>query len=90
MKILKAAVAGTLESSDAMITVTPLDKGITIEIESVVFAQFGPEIERAAREVLDAFSVDGANVRIQDQGAVEFVLKARIEAAMLRAAEAAS
>ena len=89
MKIAKAAIAGTLESSDAMITITPLEKGLTIDVESVVLAQFGAEIERAVREVLDAFSVEGANVRVQDQGAVECVLKARAEAAICRAAEAA-
>ena len=87
MKIAKAAIAGTLESSDAMITVSPLDKGLTVEVESVVLAQFGPEIERAVRDVLKEFSVDGANVRVQDQGAVECVLKARVETAILRAGE---
>ena len=88
MKIAKAAVAGTLESSDAMITITPLDKGLNIEVESVVLNQFGPEIERAVRDVMGEFSVEDAHVRVQDQGAVECVLKARVEAAIHRAVEA--
>jgi len=88
MKIAKAAIAGTLESSDAMITITPLDKGIMVDVESVVLAQFGTEIERAVREVLDDFSVEGVNVRVQDQGALECVLKARVETAICRAAQA--
>ena len=85
MKIVKAAIAGTLESSDAMITITPLDKDLTVEVESVVLEQFESEIERAVRDVLHAFSVEGASVRVQDQGAVECVLKARVETAVHRA-----
>ena len=89
MKIAKAAIAGTLESSDVMITISPLDKGLTVEVESAVFEQFGAEIERAVREVLKEFNVDSANVRVQDQGALECVLNARVETAILRAGETA-
>ena len=39
MKILKNAVAGTLESSDLFIQIEPDDKELTLEIDSVVANQ---------------------------------------------------
>ena len=39
MEILKSAAAGTLESSDAMVTVEPGDGGIELELSSSVMNQ---------------------------------------------------
>ncbi len=45
MKVLKTAVAGTLESSDVMVTIRPNpEKGLKIEIQSVVLTMFGDQI----------------------------------------------
>ena len=41
MEILKSAVAGTLESSDAMVTVEP-GEGISLELSSSVMNQYCP------------------------------------------------
>ena len=87
MRISKPAAAGSLESSDALVTIAPHDGGIALEVESVVLKQFGAEIERAVREALDALHVTSARVHIKDRGAVECVLKARVEAAVKRAGE---
>ena len=46
MKIERAAVAGTLESSDAQITVEPGTEGIELTIESSVIHQFGKQIRK--------------------------------------------
>lgn len=51
IKIIIKAVAGTLESSDALIEVSP-GTGVALEIESAVLAQFGDVIEACVREVL--------------------------------------
>ena len=48
MKILKNAVAGTLESSDLFIQIEPDEKELTLEIDSVVANQYMDSI-RAAR-----------------------------------------
>lgn len=40
MEILKTAMAGTLESSDAQVTVEPGDNGIELMIESSVIHQY--------------------------------------------------
>ncbi len=90
MEIVRAATAGSLESSDAMVTVEPCEGGVAIEIASVVLRQFGDAIERAVREVLGELHVERAQVRVNDRGAVECALKARVETAVRRAAEVAS
>ena len=45
MEIKKAAVAGTMESSDVYVEIKPASD-IAVQIESVVAQQFGEEIER--------------------------------------------
>lgn len=85
MKILKNAAAGTVESSDAYVTVEPLGEGISVEVESVVIEQFGEDIERCAREVLAELGVEGARLVINDRGALDCVIRARVETAVRRA-----
>ncbi|MBJ4295501.1 citrate lyase acyl carrier protein, partial [Salmonella enterica subsp. enterica serovar Typhimurium] len=47
MKIIKDALAGTLESSDVMIRIGPSSEpGIRLELESLVKQQFGAAIEQ--------------------------------------------
>lgn len=87
MKIIKAASAGTLESSDVYVEVSPNEGGIAVEIESVVLAQFGEAIDSAVRDVLVQCDVENAHVRIVDRGALECVLRARVETALLRGKE---
>ena len=78
--IVRVASAGTLESSDAYVEIEPWDRGI----ESVVKAQFGDAIERAARDTLAQCGVERAKLTISDRGALECVLRARVETAVLR------
>ena len=53
MEILKSAAAGTLESSDAMVTVEPGDGGIELELSSSVMNQYGRQIKATVMETLD-------------------------------------
>ena len=84
MKIEKKTWAGTLESSDAYVEIEPADNGLEINVESVVKKQFGEKIKQAVLEVLQENQVENANVRITDRGALECVIKARVETAVLR------
>ena len=86
MEILKNAVAGTLESSDVYVKLEPCDK-LEIAIESVVIAQFGEEIKNTVMQVLNENSVTKAKVFINDRGAIDCTIKARVETALNRAAE---
>ncbi|WP_040383247.1 citrate lyase acyl carrier protein [Dethiosulfovibrio peptidovorans] len=86
MKILKMAVAGSMESNDAMVTVEPSNK-LSVEVESVVEAQFGEAIERSIMEVLKDLSVDSCTLSVKDRGALDCTLRARVETALLRGSE---
>jgi citrate lyase subunit gamma (acyl carrier protein) len=89
MKIISSAQAGTLESSDAYIQVNPLEGDkIELEIHSSVEELYGEMIEELILEILKKMNVTGLHVKVQDKGALDFVLKARLQAAVLRAAEA--
>lgn len=84
MKITTSAVAGTLESSDVYVKVEPCDK-LEIEIESVVYNQFAEEIKKSIMEVVEELGVDSGKISINDKGAIDCVIKARVETAIKRA-----
>ena len=86
MKITKPALAGTLESSDALIRVTPADE-LEIEINSSVLAQFGEDIQQTVQAVLNELNVANAHIVVDDKGALDCVLRARLKAALLRASD---
>lgn len=87
MDIKKTAVAGTLESSDCMVTIEPAAKGIELELESSVIRQYGRQIRKVALETLKRLDVRKARVTIVDKGALDCTIKARVECAVMRAAE---
>ncbi|MBQ8797523.1 MAG: citrate lyase acyl carrier protein [Oscillospiraceae bacterium] len=87
MEIIKPASAGTMESSDAYVEIEPGTDGISLQLESVVMEQFGDAIEQTVREVLKERSVENANVRLIDRGALDCVIRARVETAVLRGGE---
>ncbi len=83
MDIIKNASAGTMESSDAYVEIEPADK-LQVQLESVVQAQFGDEIRAVVQEVLQQCGVEKASVRVVDRGALECVIRARVETAIVR------
>ena len=83
-EIIKVASAGTLESSDVYVEIEPWNEGIRVEVESVVKEQFGDAIEAVVLEVLEQSGVAHAKVSISDRGALDCVIRARVEAAVLR------
>ena len=87
MDVKKYACAGTLESSDAYVEIEPFGNGIDIEIESVVKKQFGDKIEATVLDVLKENDVKNAKIRLADKGALECVIRARVETAVLRGKE---
>ena len=85
--VKKKASAGTLESSDVYVEIEPSEAGLVIDLQSVVQAQFGDAIEAAVRDVLRQQGVEQAAVKVLDRGALECVLRARVETALLRSME---
>ena len=83
-KIIQRATAGTLESSDVFVSLEPNEQGVEIEIDSVVMKQFGDAIREVTEDVVRTLDVQDAKVTIRDRGALECVLRARVETAILR------
>ena len=84
MDIVRPASAGTMESSDVYVEVEPRQDGLQITLESVVMAQFGGAIEATVRATLAELGVEHAAVRLVDRGALDCVIRARVETAVLR------
>lgn len=89
MEILKAAAAGTLESSDCMVTVEP-GEGISLNLTSSVMNQYGRQIKATILETLERLDVKNANVTVVDKGALDCTLKARVECAVFRSSDASA
>lgn len=87
MKITKAALAGTLESSDALVRIEPYADGLDIEINSSVGKQFGDDIRATVEAVLAQLGVQQAQIIVEDKGALDCVLRARLKAALMRATD---
>lgn len=87
MKLKTQAQAGTLESSDVMVLIKPLEsgQGRDIIVDSNVKMQYGDTIQEIVNKVLDRFEVTDVKLHINDKGALAATLKARLETAVKRA-----
>ena len=90
MQILKPATAGTLESSDLMVTLEPGNDGIELSLTSSVMNQYGRQIKKTVLETLERLEVKDAKVTIVDKGALDCTIKARVECAVFRANDASA
>ena len=89
MDVVKHAVAGTMESSDIFLEVSPSSQGIDIELSSIVMHQFGDAIKQVIIETLAQMQVKNVHIRANDRGALDCVIRARLETALLRCAKEA-
>lgn len=88
MKVVKTGVAGTMESSDIMITICKSEhKGIDIKLESSVEKQFGKQIKAVIKDSAKRLELEDAEIIAVDKGALDCVIKARVETAIYRACE---
>lgn len=80
------AIAGSLESNDCLITVKK-QNGRKIVIDSIVFEQFGEEIENTIIKVLDEYNINDIFVNVVDKGALDYTITARLKTALKRLGE---
>ena len=86
MKIIKNAIAGTLESSDIQIMlVSNVNGGIKLELKSSVGKQFGKQIRNIIHQTLKNMEIDNVTLVATDKGALDCTIKARVECAVYRA-----
>jgi citrate lyase subunit gamma (acyl carrier protein) len=77
------ASAGTYESSDCNITVQKSDTTL-INIESIVFEQFGDQIKDVIIRTLNQHNLSNITVDCFDKGALDYTIKSRLETALKR------
>ena len=87
MKIVREALAGTMGSSDLMVKIAPAEGELDIVIHSEVMKQFGDQIRKVVDATLRAMEVRQGLIIIEDKGALDCVIRARLQSAILRAAE---
>jgi len=89
MLIEKCAMAGTLESSDAQVTVEP-GSSLEVNISSSVLNQYGRQIKATVLETLERLGVNKGKITVVDKGALDCTLKARVECAVFRSCDASA
>jgi citrate lyase subunit gamma (acyl carrier protein) len=86
MNIDKSAKSGSLESNDILVMVMPSEKkGIELQLESIVMKQFGNQIKKVILDKLNEMGVENITISVQDRGALDFTIRARVETAVKRA-----
>ena len=84
MKIVKEAVAGTLESSDVLVKVAPSEGTLEVVVTSEVEPQFGAQIRAVVDETLVRLAISEGIVLVEDKGALDCTIRARLQTAVLR------
>lgn len=85
MNITKQAIAGTMESSDIMITVGPGEGSVEIELNSSVDMYYHDQIMEVMNSVLSEMDVQSASIHAVDHGALDCTIRARMTTALKRA-----
>ncbi len=78
MRVKRKGFAGTQNKRDCIVTIS---KGDGITLKSKVKGMFGEHIEELAKKKLDELDVK-AKVEIQENGALDYVIIARLESAL--------
>jgi len=80
---MKKGIAGSVESNDCLITVMEVSKR-DIEIHSIVDAFFHDQILKVIIDTLDERHLTNIQVIIEDKGALDYTIKARLITALSR------
>jgi citrate lyase subunit beta / citryl-CoA lyase len=84
--VAEAGRSGPEVRSDVRVRIEAREHGaIEIELHSRVEPYYGDSIRRQAESVLEELGIRYADVQMEDEGALPFVISARIEAAARRA-----
>lgn len=80
------AQAGSLSRQDCLVTVTEntSEQGIELTLTSKVIHQYGRRMKEVVQETLRQLNVTHVTIDVQDQSAFDYVIQARVEAAIAR------
>jgi citrate lyase subunit beta/citryl-CoA lyase len=86
VRTAEAGMRGDKVRSDCWVQVEPRSSGgLKLEVKTKVEEMYGDAVRATCRAVLDGLGVQHAAVTVEDAGALDFVLAARIEVAVARA-----
>lgn len=80
---MKSATCGSLESNDCLITVSK-NENLDIKINSIVQDSFGEAIYKVVKDTLKELGINNIKVTINDKGALDYAIKARLITAINR------
>lgn len=86
MQILRDSAAGTLESGDAMVRVSPSDD-LEVNVSSSVEVQYGTQVRAVIADTLRQLGVVSGWITVVDKGALDCTLRARVQAAVSRSCD---
>lgn len=75
--------AGTKESNDCLVTISKSDK-TQIHIDSIVGHLFFNQIKKVIEDTLKDESVENVKVTVEDKGALDYTIRARLIVAIRR------
>ena len=84
MEIKETASAGTIDKCDCLVTVSKGEGDIKINLSSKVLYQYGDSIRNTILQTLKKLDINDVTVDVEDMGAFEYVIMARLEAAIYR------
>jgi citrate lyase subunit gamma (acyl carrier protein) len=86
-KLLKAAQAGTLESTDLIVMLAPNEEGggLQVELTSPTLQQYGEHIKALIVKTLTELGIQDAIVHANEKGALDYTIEARVKTAAKRA-----
>ncbi len=87
MNLLHSAIAGTLESSDIQIMISPKEEGLELILESSVLSQYGAQIRSTIFEVLQKLDIANAKIIAVDKGALDCTIRSRVQTAVFRSVD---
>jgi citrate lyase subunit beta/citryl-CoA lyase len=77
--------AGFASKSDCLVRYAASEDAVSMAVQSSVQTLFGEAIRRSALEMLDSYGVATGRLDIEDDGALDLVIRARIEAVLRKA-----
>lgn len=84
---MNTAMAGSLESMDCLVVVSESERGsgVSLSLEGANVARFRSSMEAIVHKVIDSNPMlRDLEIRVQDHGALDIVLEARVETAIVR------
>jgi citrate lyase subunit gamma (acyl carrier protein) len=86
MTLVGTGQAGTLESGDIMVTVSPAESGsgVVVQLMSPVVKQYGRHIEELIINLVHEQGLSDVQINANDRGALDCTIKARVLTAIAR------